>query len=99
VLADELLGMVVNSGQHVYLQPFDFRQLHLAGLWSPGSLVREIEQRKFPLILIDQSAGVPFSERWSPELMVAIEATYEAHEQWPGMQVYRPRLPSMTAGR
>lgn len=52
VLSDDYLDMVVISGQQIYYQPFEYGQLFKAGIWNPNNLVMEIEEKKFPLIII-----------------------------------------------
>lgn len=52
VLSDDYLDLVVIAGQQIYYQPFEYGQLFEAGIWNPSNLVREIEEKNFPLIII-----------------------------------------------
>ncbi len=90
VLADDYLGMVVLAGQRIYLQPFEYQQLHTAGMWDPSELVNEIRDRKFPLILITEPGSEICAERWVPSITAAIEDNYEGIEQVHELVVYRP---------
>jgi 4-amino-4-deoxy-L-arabinose transferase-like glycosyltransferase len=76
ILSDDYLGMVVQAGQPIYYQPFEYGQLYLAGIWDPEPLAQEIKSGLFPLIII----GGNTLEKpccWPPELIQAIREAYQ----------------------
>jgi len=91
VLADDLMGMVVMSGQRLYFQPFEYRQLQTAGLWNGADLVSEVEQQKFPLMLLSNPGSDLFAERWSPAMAEAIDERYERTGRLGDVVLYRPK--------
>jgi hypothetical protein len=67
---------VVQAGQPIYYQPFEYGQLYLAGIWDPEPLAQEIKSGLFPLIII----GGNTLEKpccWPPELIQAIREAYQ----------------------
>jgi ABC-type glycerol-3-phosphate transport system permease component len=93
VLADEYAGLLPLDGRRVYLQPFEMTQLQRDGRWDQGPLLRSIERRKFHAILIwkpPYAAGIE-RERWTPEMLEAIEENYGPVHKYAETVVYRPR--------
>jgi trehalose/maltose transport system permease protein len=92
VLADEDLGLLPQTGRQIYLQPFEFTQLAREGVWDQAPLLRDIEERRFSLILIfaPPRTDLP-SERWTPEMLARIREYYTLVETIGNRQVYRPR--------
>lgn len=90
VLADEFLGMVVLAGQPVYFQPFDYRQLYLAGRWDPAPLVADIESQAFPLIVIYAPGTWLAEERWAAPIREAISRCYQPTDRLGGNVLYEP---------
>jgi hypothetical protein len=92
VLADEYMGLIPLQNRPLYLQPFEVTQLTRAGRWDQTALLESIEQQTFPLILIHY---FPFSliheERWTPEILSAIEQHYRPVRMQAGTVVYRPQ--------
>ena len=75
VLSDDYLGMVVQAGQPVIYQPFEYGQLYQAGLWNPEPLAEQIQAGKFSLIVIGgDTLDKPCC--WPPELIQAIQESY-----------------------
>jgi hypothetical protein len=92
VLADEYMGLLPLAGQELTYQPFEYKQLHEAGLWSQQPLVAQIGDQAFALILLyDPPYWDSQGERWTPELRSAIAARYEASERLADTVVYRRR--------
>ena len=72
ILSDDYLGMVVQAGQAVIYQPFEYGQLHQAGLWNPEPLAEQIQAGEFSLIVIGgNTLDKPCC--WPPELIRAIQ--------------------------
>ena len=93
VLADEYAGLLPLYGRRFYLQPFEMTQLHRDGRWDQEPLLESIERRKFPVILIwkpPYAAGIE-RERWTREMLQAIEENYEPAHKYAGTLVYQPR--------
>jgi len=92
VLADEYAGLLPLDGRRIYLQPFEMTQLQRDGRWNQEPLLRSIKRRKFPLILIwkpPYAAGIE-QERWTREMLEAIEENYEPVQKHLATVVYRP---------
>lgn len=114
VLADEFMSLLPLQERPIYLQPFEMTQLAMTGRWQQEGLLASIENQEFPLILIYQFPGYFYPvhlDRWSPEMLEAIEAYYRPVEILAGNILYRPlgevgesstavpaRNPTFTAG-
>jgi hypothetical protein len=88
VLADEYMGLSTLAGRPLYMQPFEVTQLARAGVWDQKPLLDSLDQQAFDLILIYDR---PWSrERWTPEMISAIESNYRLTGQVAETKVYRP---------
>jgi 4-amino-4-deoxy-L-arabinose transferase-like glycosyltransferase len=93
VLADEYMGMITLHRRPLYLQPFEVTQLARAGVWDQTPLVESIRNREFPLILIHYFSEYPvYKERWTAEMLLAIQRYYVPEESLADTRVYRPRI-------
>jgi hypothetical protein len=91
VLADDGMGMIVLNGRHLVLQPFEVTQLARAGKWDQTPLIESIERREYPLILIHYYKGNDIhQERWTKEMLDAIEKNYTVTETCADEHLYRP---------
>jgi hypothetical protein len=93
VLADEYAGLLPLDGRRIYIQPFEMTQLKRDGRWDQSSLLTSIRRRKFPAILIwkpPYAAGIE-RERWTREMLEAIEENYETAQKYAGTVVYLPK--------
>jgi hypothetical protein len=99
VLADEYMGLVTLKGDHLTLQPFELTQLANQGLWDQTPLLESIRAKEFPLILIH---FFPFydvyKERWSEEMLAAINRSYRPVGSYSDTRVYRPLLSGTPKG-
>jgi hypothetical protein len=88
VLADEYMGLATLAGDPLYLQPFEVTQLALAGVWDQTPLLDSLEAQHFDLVLLyDQ----PWSrERWTPEMLAAIDRNYRLSGRLADTKIYRP---------
>jgi len=92
VLADEYMGMLTLEGKPLYIQPFEVTQLANAGLWDQTPLLEAIRAETFPLILIHHFRGYPvYEERWTPEMLAAIQEHYVASDFKADTILFRPR--------
>jgi hypothetical protein len=92
VLADEYMGLITLQDQPLYIQPFEVTQLAEAGLWEQRALVENILNQAFPLILIYHHPDFPLhAERWTPQMLVAIERRYSLAKVLADTYIYRPR--------
>lgn len=92
VLADEYMGLLTLQGRSLYLQPFEMTQLSLAGLWDQQPLLVEIGEQRFPLILIHHFPDwLVYKERWTPEMVGEVLASYEATGFYGDTLVFQPR--------
>jgi hypothetical protein len=78
VLADEDMGLLPLAGRPIEFQPFELTQLAAAGSWDQQPVVDAIYGHQFAVILVFSfpDFGVE-QERWTPEMLGAIVATYE----------------------
>lgn len=92
ILADEYMGLIPLNGRRVYFQPFEYRQLQAANLWSEAPLVDSIQRQEFSVILLyeprDRSA---ISIRWTEEVRNTIYAHYSLEDTLARTFVYRPQ--------
>ncbi len=92
VLADEYMGMLTQNGRPLYLQPFEVTQLANAGMWDQQPLLDEIADEKFSAILIHHFGTWPVhKERWSPEMLAAIEQHYRPFMTLAGTVIHIPK--------
>ena len=93
VLADEQAGLLPLDGRRIYIQPFEFSQLAREGRWDQRPLLEAIDRREFPAILIWEPPYAPgvARERWTPQMLRAIEANYEPAGRHAETVVYRPK--------
>lgn len=91
VLADEYMGMITLQRWPLYLQPFEVTQMARAGLWDQTPLVDNIGDGRFSLILIHYFRTFPvYKERWTGEMLAAINQAYVPGELLADTRVYRP---------
>lgn len=92
ILADEYMGLIPLAGHRLYFQPFEFKQLQEANLWSDALLVDSIQREEFSLILLyeprDRSA---ISIRWTEGIRNAIYTHYSLDDTLARTFVYRPQ--------
>jgi 4-amino-4-deoxy-L-arabinose transferase-like glycosyltransferase len=96
ILADDGMGMIVLSERHLILQPFEVTQLAWAGKWDQTPLIESIERKEYPLILIHYYKGNDIhEERWTKEMLDAIERNYALTGTCADERLYRPIGASM----
>lgn len=92
VLADEDMGLLVLDGRPLHFQPFEMTQLARAGRWEQRPFLREIERQAFAAILIYRIPELPLDrQRWTDEMLAAIERRYVIVERVGQTDVYGPR--------
>ncbi len=92
VLADEYMGLITWQGQRLYIQPFEITQLANAGLWDQRAFVENITNKEFPMVLIHHFPDFPvYEQRWTQEMLSAIEKNYFLSHSLADTFVYRPR--------
>ena len=91
VLADEYMGLLTLQDRPLYLQPFEMTQLARDGVWNQDRLVTDIEQAAFDGILIYYLGGsFLHRERWTDEMLAAINQTYRPAYTMASTVVYIP---------
>ncbi|MBN2047533.1 MAG: glycosyltransferase family 39 protein [Anaerolineaceae bacterium] len=90
VLVDEYMAMLPANGKSIYLQPFEMTQLANAGIWDQSALVRQIEDKEFSQIVIHHFIWPVYRERWTPEMLDAIFASYTAVDEYEESVVFKP---------
>ena len=92
VLADEDMGLLARAGLPIYFQPFEMTQLARAGRWDQRPLLGDLERQAFAMILIYAIPEVPLHrDRWTDEMLAAIERRYAVAERVGQTLVLRPR--------
>jgi hypothetical protein len=92
VLADEDMGLLARADLPIYFQPFEMTQLARAGRWDQRPLLGDLERQAFAAILIFTIPEVPLHrDRWTDEMLGAIERRYAVSERVGQTLVFRPR--------
>ena len=92
ILADEFMAMLPANQLPLYLQPFEMTQLANAGIWDQSGFLQDIEQHKFPLILIHHFEFFPvYLERWTPEMLTSIFDQYVATDRKANTILFTPK--------
>ena len=92
VLADQDMGLLPLDGRPIFFQPFEMTQLARAGRWDQGPFLGDIERQAFAAILIYRIPELSLHrERWTDEMLGAIERRYVVEERVGATEVYRPR--------
>jgi len=95
VIGDEYMGLVTLQGWPLYIQPFEMTQLAEAGLWDQTNFVEEIRDGTFDMILIHYFPGYDvYKERWTPDMLSAVQHAYAADRMYADTRLYRPRAGS-----
>jgi hypothetical protein len=76
VIADEHLGLLVEQGFPIQFQPFDFSQMARQGLWDQRGFVNDLQAGRFDAIIIARAEPEIVKQRWTPEMLSAIETRY-----------------------
>lgn len=93
IIADEYMGMITLQGRPLFIQPFEVTQLAWAGVWDQSDFVAQIRNGKFGAVLIHYFPTFDvYRERWTAEMLAAIEETYRAVGTYADTRVYRPRV-------
>ncbi len=92
VLADESMDLLALAGKPIHLQPFEMTQLARAGMWNQQPLLDAIDNQAFPLIMLFNPPQADLlSQRWTPEMLAAIERNYRVTQQIGSTFMYRPK--------
>ena len=92
ILADEYMGLIPLAGRRLYFQPFEFKQLQEANLWSEAPLIASIQHQEFSLILLYEPRDWnAISTRWTAEVRNTIYAHYSLEDTLAQTFVYRPQ--------
>jgi hypothetical protein len=77
ILADEYMGLIPLDGRQLYFQPFEYKQLQAANLWSEAPLIDSIQGEEFSVILLYEPLDWnAITVRWTPEVRNNIYAHY-----------------------
>jgi hypothetical protein len=91
VLADEYMGLLPLSGRSLYFQPFEYKQLQEAELWSEAALLRSIERQEFSAILLyEPRTWNAIPTRWTAGMRDSIYAHYHLETTLADTFVYVP---------
>ena len=92
VLTDEYMGLLPLNGKRIHLQPFEMTQLSRDGSWDQDRAVESIRRERYAVIMMWEP---PFArdikqDRWTDEMLGAVENHYEPQQRLADMVVYRP---------
>jgi hypothetical protein len=84
------------SRGEIYVQLFHFTALSRAGLWDQGLLLRQIEDQTFSWVITEFPLEDPVltdddRERFTPEMLEALQRNYQRREAVYPYYLYRPR--------
>ncbi len=93
VLTDEHMGLLPLNGKRIQFQPFEMTQLSRDGSWKQDRAVETIQSEEYAVVMMWEP---PFAkdikqDRWTPEMLGAIDAHYEPTDRLADMVVYRPK--------
>jgi len=92
ILADEYMGLIPINRRQLYFQPFEYKQLQAANLWSEDPLVDSIKREEFSVILLYEPPDWnAISTRWTKEVRDTIYAHYRLEDTLARTLVYRPK--------
>ncbi len=91
ILADEDMGLLVLSGKPILMQPFEMSQLAEAGLWDQQPFLDALNRGDYSTVLIYQPYRNPNLrfERWTPDMLRAINNDFRPDFQSAETTVYR----------
>src|SRR5688572_435012 len=87
ILADEYMGMLTLQGRPLLIQPFEVTQLAHAGKWDQTALLNSIKNKEFEAIIIYDRPWL--NERWTPEMLDAINRSYRLIDVVAENKVYK----------
>ncbi|CAN5646717.1 hypothetical protein BH24ACT18_BH24ACT18_02190 [soil metagenome] len=93
VLTDEHMGLLPLNGKRIQFQPFEMTQLSRDGSWKQDRAVETIQSEEYAIVMMWEP---PFAkdikqDRWTEEMLGAVEAHYEPTDRLADMVVYRPK--------
>ena len=94
ILADEYMGMLTLQGRPLFIQPFEVTQLALAGKWDQDILIDQINNKEFASIILYDRPWL--NERWTPEMLSAINKSYRLVDIIAENRVYTSFEPAVT---
>ncbi|MFP4393962.1 MAG: ArnT family glycosyltransferase [Anaerolineales bacterium] len=93
VIGDEYMGLMTLQGERLYIQPFEVTQLAEAGIWDQTAFISDISDQQFAMILIHHFPGAEVhKERWTSEMLDAVERAYYLSDRVANTHVHRPRV-------
>ncbi|HEX2323781.1 MAG TPA: hypothetical protein VHQ00_00205, partial [Chloroflexota bacterium] len=93
-LLGEEMSFTVTSGRRIYLQPFEFSQLALQGVWDQGPLLADVRRGHFRAVVLRFRLEEDPSwrgERINPALLGALREHYELDAEFGDYFIYRYR--------
>ena len=87
ILADEYMGMLTLQGRPLIIQPFEVTQLAWSGKWDQTRLLNSIKDKEFAAIIIYDRPWA--DERWTPEMLDAINRSYRLVDVVAENKVYK----------
>ena len=86
------MGLIPLYGRRLYFQPFEYKQLQSANLWSEAPLIASIQREEFSVILLYEPRDWnAISTRWTAEVRNTIYAHYSLEDTLAQTFVYRPK--------
>jgi len=89
----ENLGILPAHNKEIYFDPFIFTQLYYQGLWDQNKILKDIEDKKFDLVMLEFNVIYDHydnSDRWTREMKYDIYNNYVLIDQQANIWVYKP---------
>ena len=83
----EDMVLLVKAGKDVPAEPAIMRELSLSGTWDERPFLQMIEQRRFPIIIVEDLWNW---KRYTPEVSAAIARSYTRTREYGTYQLYEP---------
>jgi len=92
ILADEYMALLPLTGHRLTFQPFEFKMMVQEEVWDQEPFLEMIRQKEFSMILLyDPRFWDSRNERWTPEMLDAIEENYRREINLAETTVLKPR--------
>ena len=93
VLTDEHMGLLPLNNKRIQFQPFEMTQLSREGSWDQSRAVEDVREEEYAVVMMWEP---PFAkgikqDRWTNEMLAAVDAHYEPTGRLADMVVYRPK--------
>jgi hypothetical protein len=91
-ILSENSGLLLVNNKEILFQPFIFTQLAKQNLWNQKPFIKDIEEKKFSLVILTFNTDYEnYGEMFSDEVVNAIRYGYHLHQKIGNYYIYRPK--------